>query len=153
MSITYRGLRCCFEFVWRYKHEVISQLYDVMNTSAIKCRITSKSTCSGDFGHGIYKGYSYNSSLYRNHEAFDQSVNDSPALRKHPIHDSFDDWQLVSLTSLLWRQRWNFVTSLFNEDLRWLINDHSWEYLKASVNIYLVNLVQWTTVTSIFLRL
>ncbi len=93
LYLTYWG-RYTFKLLWRHWNEVNNQ-HDVMNTSAVKCRITSKSACSGDFGHGIYKGYSYSSSLYRNHEA----VNDSPILRKHPIHNSFDNWHLVSLTS------------------------------------------------------
>lgn len=73
-----------------------------MNTSAIKCRITSKSTCSADFVN--YRGYSYSSSNYLTgpgvidtYPPVPYSLTSSPVLRKRST-SFLSNWQLVNLS-------------------------------------------------------
>ena len=73
-----------------------------MNTTAIKCRITSKSTCTPNFGH--YRGYSYNSNSCiagaGGIDTFQSApyclVNSTPVLSQRSSSNSFTSWQLVN---------------------------------------------------------
>ena len=85
---------CCFFFA-------------TMNTTAIKCRITSKSTCAPSFGH--YRGFSYSSnSCLAGASAIDAyppatySLNSSPVLRPRSSTNvsTFSSWQLVPARNL-----------------------------------------------------
>ncbi len=74
-----------------------------MNTTAIKCRITSKSSaCTPTFGH--YRGFNYSSNsclvgLAGGADALPTapySLTSSPVLRQRSSTTTFSSWQLVT---------------------------------------------------------